>query len=218
MPELAFAIEAAEPVRNAASPVLEFRLRATSTPAEQPVYALLLRCQIQIETPRRRYTSDEKERLTDLFGTPERWGQTLRPMLWTNVNATLPSFKSECVAGLHVPCSFDLNAAVTKYFYGLSSGEVPLTFLFSGTIFYEQPGAGIQIAPVSWNAEARFRFPVQVWQDLMATYYAERAWLSVPRTLLDELYSFKLREGFATIEDALAALVPTTVSSRKADA
>ena len=114
----------------------------------------MLRCQVRIEPARRRYTPAEKERLLDLFGTPERWGQTLRPMLWTHVSAVVPPFEGEAVVDLPVPCSFDFSLAATKYFAALDGGEIPLCFLFSGTIFYEAADGGLQVAQIPWEKEA----------------------------------------------------------------
>jgi hypothetical protein len=59
------------------------------------------------ELARRRYTDGERQRLLDLFGTPERWGQTLRPMLWTHAVAVAPPFNGTTAADLPVPCSYD---------------------------------------------------------------------------------------------------------------
>ena len=106
-----------------------------SSPGEA-IHSIALHAQIQIETPRRRYSAAEQERLADLFGEPERWGQTLRPMLWTHADVTVPAFSDSVAVDLRVPCSFDFNLAATKYFYGLSDGEIPLIFLFSGSCFY----------------------------------------------------------------------------------
>ena len=78
----------------------------------------------------------EQDRLLDLFGESQRWGQTLRPMLWTHADATVPAFSDSIAVDLRVPCSFDFNLAATKYFYGLSDGDIPLIFLFSGSCFY----------------------------------------------------------------------------------
>ena len=64
--------------------------RVTNANAGEPIYSVALRCQIQIEVTRRRYSEEDQERLLDLFGEPERWGQTLRNMLWTNAAATVP--------------------------------------------------------------------------------------------------------------------------------
>src|SRR4051812_47218428 len=126
MPDLNYQVEGVEPQRFAAEPLLHFKLRvreATGPGAgPTPVHAVALRCQIRIEPSRRHYEAAEKERLLDLFGTPERWGQTLRPMLWTHANASVPRFTGETLVDLPVPCSFDFNLAVTKYFDALKGG------------------------------------------------------------------------------------------------
>ena len=56
--------------------------------AEQ-INSILLKCQINIEAPRVRYTAEEKERLYELFDRPERWGKTLKPLLWAQTTADL---------------------------------------------------------------------------------------------------------------------------------
>src|SRR5580693_150962 len=134
MPDLNFQVEGAEPQRFAAEPILTFKLRVSeATPPgtrQTPIHAVALRCQIRIEPARRHYEAREKERLVDLFGTPERWGQTLRPMLWAHVSASVPPFTGTGVVDLPVPCSFDFNLAATKYFDALEAGDIPLCFLF----------------------------------------------------------------------------------------
>ena len=75
--------------------------RRTDTPAQtgnrgllrRAVHALMLRCQIMIEPKQRHYTPDEESLLTELFGETPRWGNTLRPFLWTNVAMTVPGFR-----------------------------------------------------------------------------------------------------------------------------
>ncbi len=71
----------------AAVPTLMFRLRITAADGA-PVHAIMLRSQIMIEPQRRRYSSDEEARLNELFGDAPRWGDTLRPFLWTNIATT----------------------------------------------------------------------------------------------------------------------------------
>ena len=99
MPDLNFQVEGAEPERFAAAPLLLFKLRVSEQAAPEaeptPIHAVALRCQVRIEPARRRYSAAEQERLLDLFGTPERWGQTLRPMLWTHVSAVVPPFTGD---------------------------------------------------------------------------------------------------------------------------
>src|SRR5271155_422852 len=148
MPSLEFKIESAESVPFAAVPMLAFRLRAENISHDAAIHSIALRAQIQIETQKRRYSPAEQDRLLDLFGEPVRWGQTLRPMLWTHADVTVPSFSDSIAADLRVPCSFDFNLAATKYFYGLSDGDIPLIFLFSGSCFYEGAAGGLEVAAI----------------------------------------------------------------------
>ena len=144
--------------------------------------------------------------LGDLFGEPERWGQTLKSMLWTHAGVTVPPFKGHTLVDLPVDCTYDFNVAATKYFYGLEDGEVPLCLLFSGTIFYTTE-RGLQIAQIPWDKEADFRLPVQVWKDMMELYYPNSAWLCLRRDVFDLLYAFKSRRGLPTWEQALESLL-----------
>ena len=48
----------------------------------------------------------------------------------------LPSFTGSVTHDLHVPLSADAELASVKYFNALPDGEVPLSFHFSGTVFY----------------------------------------------------------------------------------
>ncbi|MFL6416461.1 MAG: DUF6084 family protein, partial [Bryobacteraceae bacterium] len=101
------------------------------------IHAVLLRCQIQIEVARRRYSSSEQDQLREIFDDPARWGDTLRPMTWANISVNLPAFSGSTVCPLIVPCTFDFSVATAKYFHGIDGGEVPLTFLFSGSVFHD---------------------------------------------------------------------------------
>ena len=127
MPDLSFQVEGAEVVANAATPLLAFKLRLTDANPEQTIHTVALRCQIQLEVTRRKYTAEDQARLLDLFGEPSRWGQTLRNLLWTHANLVVPSFKGSALVDLPVPCTFDFNVAATKYFEGLRTG----TFRFA---------------------------------------------------------------------------------------
>ena len=89
MPDLAITVESAEVVPFAASPTLAFKLRVANADPTETIHTVVLRCQIQIEVTCRRYTPKEQERLRDLFGEPERWGQTLRNLLWTNTSTVV---------------------------------------------------------------------------------------------------------------------------------
>ena len=139
--------------------MIAFRLRVENSSPAQTIHSIALHTQIQIETPAPRYSADEQERLLDLFGEPGRWGQTLRPMLWTHADVTVPAFSDSVAVDLRVPCSFDFNLAATKYFYGLADGDIPLIFLFSGSCFYAGAAGGLEVAPIPWSKETRFRLP-----------------------------------------------------------
>ncbi len=136
MPELQFQLDKAEVEPFAIAPQLSFLLRISNNDPEELIHTVVLRAQVQIEAPRRAYSSTEQANLGDLFGAPERWGQTLRTFLWTHTSVIVPAFQGSTDTKLPVPCTFDFNVAATKYFAGLADGEVPVCVQFSGTVFY----------------------------------------------------------------------------------
>ena len=206
MPELSFAVTAAEVERFAVAPCINFKVAIECATKNARIKNVMLQCQVRIDAPRRRYSDDEKARLADLFGAPERWSRTLKGLLWTHASASVAAFDGSCVATLPVACSFDFNVAATQYFHGLEGGDVPLFFLFSGTVFYDE-GQGLQIAQIDWNREARFSFPVATWQKVMAHYYPDSAWLRVPRSVFDRLGKYKREHGLASWDEALERLL-----------
>jgi hypothetical protein len=211
MPELNFQVEGVEPQRIAAAPLLLFKLRIAEAvnAAKQPtpIHTIVLRCQVRIEPARRRYTAAEQKRLLDLFGTPERWGQTLRPMLWTQTSAIVPPFTGAGVADLPVPCSYDFSLAATKYFDALEDGDIPLCFLFSGTIFYRTEEDTLQAAQISWEKEAYFRLPAATWKELMDRHYPNSAWLCLRKDVFDLLNQYRSRQGLPDWEQTLERLL-----------
>jgi hypothetical protein len=206
VPDLSFQIDGVQAVPYAVSPLLGFDLRVTNSDPSR-VHTIALRCQIQIEATRRRYDSHDQERLQDLFGEPHRWGQTLRTMLWTQVGIVVPGFTGETHAELPVPCTFDFNVAAVKYFNGLHDGEIPLCFLFSGTVFYEGAAGGLQVAPISWDKEAKFRLPIKPWKEMMDLYYPNSAWLCLSRDVFERLHQYKVKTGAPTWEEMLERLL-----------
>jgi len=183
--------------------LLAFKLSLRNTPAGETIHTVVLRAQIQIEAARRHYSPQEQEQLLDLFGNPDRWSQTLRSMLWTHTSVVVPEFKHQTLVDLLVPCTFDFNVAATKYFHALKDGDLPLIFLFSGTVFYQDESGSLQVAPISWEKEAKFRLPVRAWHDLIENYYPNSAWLSLRKDVFDRLYQYKVRNGIPTWEQAL---------------
>ena len=149
MPELSFTVEGAEPVLFAAAPLLGFKLRVRQEAGANPpvpIQSVLLRCQVRIEPVRRRYQGAEPQRLRELFGEPANWGRSLHSMLWTHAAVVVPPFTDSVVVDLPVPCTYDFNVAAAKYFDALEDGEVPLSLLFSGNVFYQDEERGLQVA------------------------------------------------------------------------
>ena len=205
MSAIELAVIDVQPARYAAVPTLTVRLRVTAPPGER-IHSLALRCQIRIEPQRRRYTREEEARLLELFGETPRWGDTLKPFLWTHVSAMLPGFTGHGEAELSVPCSYDLEVAAAKYFHALGEGEIPLLFLWNGTIFARGDG-GLRVTQVPWDREARWRLPVRLWRDLMDLYFPNAGWLRLRRDTLDALLRYKARHALATWDDVLTTLL-----------
>jgi hypothetical protein len=207
MPDLAISVEKVEVVPFAAAPTLAFKLRVANGDPSETIHTVVLRCQIQIEVTRRRYTTLDQERLRDLFGEPERWGQTLRNLLWANTSAVIPQFTGITGVDLQVPCTFDFSVATTKYFNGLGDGEIPVCLMFSGTVFYADAAGALRVAPISWGKETKFRLPLNVWKEMMDAYYPNSAWLCLRRDVFDLLYQYKVRHGIPTWEQAIERIL-----------
>jgi len=207
MPELSFQIRGAEPVCAAAAPAIALYLEVSSNPVDQAVETVILNCQIQIEAPRRTYDTAEQARLRDLFGEPERWGQTLRPLHWTNLTTTVPAFTGSIGIKLAIPCTFDLEVTAAKYFHALECGMAPLILLFSGTIFYRTGSNQLQAAPIPWNSEARYALPAGIWRECIDLHQPNTAWLPLRRDNFERLYDFKVRHGLATFDQAIERML-----------
>lgn len=207
MPDLNFRVDGVEAVPYAADPLLTFQLLVTNSQAEA-IHAVALRCQVRIECARRVYNEREETRLFDLFGERSRWTRTLRSMLWTHANVTVPSFSGSVATDLPVPCTFDFNIAASRYFDGLDSGEAPLTFLFSGTVFYSAADGTVQVNQISTSKEASYPFPVKVWKELMEMYYPNSAWLCLRKDVFDRLHDYKKRQGIPTWEQTVESMLP----------
>jgi uncharacterized protein DUF6084 len=190
----------------AAVPTIAFVTRvAESTGAT--IHAIALRTQIRIEPQRRRYEPDEQDRLLELFGETPLWGDSLRPFQWTHIDTTLGGFTGESVVDLPMVCSYDFEVAGAKYLHALGShGEIPLVFLFSGTVFVKGP-QGFNAELVPWHLESRYRMPAKVWRDCMDQYFPNAGWLRLPRETIDHLQRFRAERALPTWEQAIEALL-----------
>ncbi|MGC2504965.1 MAG: DUF6084 family protein, partial [Silvibacterium sp.] len=73
----------------------------------------------------------------------------------------------------------------------------------------------LQVAPISWEHEAKFKLPVRVWREMMDSYYPNSVWLNLRRDVFERLYQYKTQRGIPTWEQALESVLPVeeTVNS-----
>jgi Family of unknown function (DUF6084) len=76
-------------------------------------------------------------------------------------------------------------------------------------VFYEGENGVLQVAPISWEKEARFRLPQDVWRSLIDAYYPNSAWLVLRRDVFDRLYQLKLRDGIPTWDETIERVLAT---------
>jgi hypothetical protein len=207
MPDFNFQVDSVAPEPFSAAPLLNFKIKIQQLDGNLHIDAIALRCQLRLEPTRRRYSDSEKDRLIDLFGRPSQWSQTLRSMLWTHASTVVPSFTSNAIADLPVPCTYDFALAMTKYFDALDDGHVPLSLLFSGTIFYRTSAGELQAAPIPWDKEADYQLPVHVWREMMNRYYPNQAWMCLRKDAFDRLRQFKTQMGHTSWEQTIDDLL-----------
>jgi Family of unknown function (DUF6084) len=213
---LSFSVLGAHSEPYAASPMLSLRLGIAET-TEARIHTIALKTQVRIEPQHRRYAATEAERLLDLFGRPARYGDTLRPMLWTHVAQMVLGFTATTEVELSIPCSYDFEVAAHKYLSALEGGEIPLKLLFSGNVFVEGP-QGVSSEFVPWTCEAAYRLPVAVWRQAMDAYFPNAAWIRLNRETFDELCRFKAARSLPTWDAVLLELCGQAVGAPGAPA
>jgi hypothetical protein len=212
MAELTFTSLGVRADPYAASPTLVFRVRVAET-GGSTVNTIALRCQFRIEPHRRTYSAAETPLLADLFGTPDRWGDTLKPLQFATVAVMVPGFTGETEIDVPVPCSYDLEVAANKYFASLEDGEIPLLLLFSGTVFVRTP-TGFAVDQVPWTSESPQRVPVAVWKEAMDRFFPGSGWLRLRRDTLAELQLYKAAKALPGWDDVIADLLAQAKEAR----
>jgi hypothetical protein len=211
MPELTFAVVDIAPEPYAVTPTLLARIRVEETTGEQ-VHALALRAQVRIQPQRRRYDDIEERALLDLFGDRSRFAQTLKPFLWLHTSTVAQGFTGSTELTLPLPCTYDFEVSGTTYLHALRNGEVPLLFLFSGTVF-TRGTTGFSVAQVPWDQEASYRLPVAVWRDLMERVFPGSEWVRMSRESVEALAHHRHVRGL-TSWDAVVTTLLAEVSGR----
>lgn len=205
-PVLRFAVVGAEGVAYAAVPTLSFDLHI-EVAGGGSIRSVMLDVQIGIAARRRGYTGAERERLLELFGTPERWATTLRTLPWTRATLVVPPFSGEVTVPVAVPLTYDLEVTGARYFAALADGEIPLDFMFSGSIFYTGERGTLQTTRIAWDADVDYGLPVSVWQATMERHFANTGWLRLGTDTLARLCAYKARHAFTSWDATLDALL-----------
>lgn len=205
MTDLSFSVVGIHVEPYSAVPALTARVRIEETTGEV-VHAIALRSQVRIEPQRRTYDSDEERGLLDMFGGRHRWADTLKPFLWMHATAMVQGFSGACEIDLPLPCTYDFDVVGTKYLSALGDGDVPLVFLFSGTVFTRgTTGFGVQQVP--WDNDVDHRMPVRVWREAIDTYFPNSGWIRMDRCTLDTLARFRFERGLTTWDETIEALM-----------
>lgn len=206
MSVLAFAVTEVLPQEHAVAPHLLFRLRVTESTGAR-VHAVALRCQLRIEPQRRPYDEAEQAGLVHLFGGSERYATTLKPFLWAHTTALVQGFEGSTEVDLPLPVTYDFDVAASSYLQALRGGDVPLSLLFSGTVF-TRGETGFAVEQLSWGCEAACALPVQTWRDLVDRYFPGSGWIRLDRATLEALRAVRLARGLTSWEATLAELLP----------
>jgi uncharacterized protein DUF6084 len=205
MANLIFGCTEARADPYAVTPTLTFPLTITESSGAS-VHAIALRCQIRIEPHRRRYSAAEAQRLHDLFGDTSRWAETVKPIQLATITTMVPAFTAVTEVDLQMPCTYDLEVASARYLHGLDDGTIPLLMLFSGTVFLATD-VGYSVELVPWSAEANYRMPVTIWQDLVNAHFPGSVWLRFSHETLDALSVYKAERALPTWDATLNALL-----------
>ena len=160
VPTLGFELRDREPRRSSRSARSCSTCRSRSPPAGAPT------------------TRTSSRGCCELFGEPHRWSTTLRTLPWLRTTQVVPALhRRDARRACSVPCTYDFEVTAAKYLAALDDGEVPLEFLFSGTVFYTAASGALQTAMIGWDREAEYRLPVAVWRETMDHYFPGSAWL-----------------------------------------
>jgi hypothetical protein len=222
VPDLDFAVSGARAMADAAVPTVAFRL-ALSRSGGGPVRSVSLNAAVRIAVARRRYDRADRLVMARLFGQPEQWATSMRPLTWARLSTVVPPFENETEFDLPVPCSRDAELAVTSYFHGVRDGEVPLDFLFSGTVFFDGPDKRLRTSQISWTKEATYQLPEGLWHEVLGRYGSGTSWVPLSPEAHDALIAHRNRNALAgwdeTVSDLLAraqlvAGVPATGAGR----
>ena len=205
-PTPTFEVTGVDHVERAAAPTLRFRV-SVRDPSEAPVYTIALSALITIEPAKRAYAPEERERMVELFGEPERWASTTENFRWTQADVLVPRFTGETTFELLVPCTYDHEVAASKYLGGLADGEAPLRIHFNGTVMYEAGDGRLQLVTIPWDCSARFAMPVEAWRRMIQVHYPFRRWMALDAHTFERVAKLRSERGLPTFDAAIDSLL-----------
>jgi hypothetical protein len=206
LPKPGFEVTGCAHLAFAAAPTMVFSALA-SEPDDLHIQSLVLSVQVMIEPAKRGYDPETRARLAELFGPPARWAASTQGLHWAQVAVVVPGFRGSTGFPIEVPATYDLEVAATKYFYSLESGEVPLSFHFSGQVFYRDPDGRLQVVPVPWSRTAQFRMPVEAWKAMIAAHYPGGGWIRLDDETLSELNTRRAGHGLPSFDACVRELL-----------
>ncbi len=128
--------------------------------------------QIQIDAQLRELRRrTRRQRLGDLFGERERWGDTLRPFNWTHAATMLQGFRGSTEVDVAVPCTYDFDVAAAKYLHGLPDGVDPARRSCSAARSISRGATGYAVTQIPWHKDCTFPLPVATWRQLVDLYW-----------------------------------------------
>jgi hypothetical protein len=206
-PELTFEIRSGDVLAHAAVPTLRFVVAISTVGAAAQVRSVALNAEVRIAATRRRYDEGERDRLVELFGPPGDWGRNLKTLHWTALSMHVPAFTGRTEVELPITCTYDLEVAASRYFSALEDGEVPLEFLFSGSVFYAGADGRLQVGRIGWDKDADFRLPVATWREMIDRHFPNSAWLRLRRDSFERLRAYRARHTLMSWEEAVDRLL-----------
>jgi hypothetical protein len=206
-PELEFKVNDGGVLEHAAVPTLRFAVEVGTVGAAAQVRSVALNVEVRLAATRRRYAESERDKLFDLFGPSEEWGRNLKTLHWTSLSVQVPAFTGTTVVELPITCTYDLEVSASRYFDALEDGEVPLEFLFSGTVFYAGADGRLQVGRIGWDKDCSYRLPVSAWRQMVDRYFPDSAWVRLRRAEFDRLVAYKARHTLLSWEQVVERLL-----------
>ena len=203
MPDLGFKFEGAESAKFAASPQINFKLRLNNS---DPYGSNSFR-RLAVSDSTRGYATPLYRGGATKAARSVRRTRALEP---DSAQSALDSRECECPslsAGKLLSISRCHARSISTWarrniFMGWATDKCPSASCSAELFSMRAMASPLQVAPISWDKEARFNLPVKVWHDMMDSYYPNTAWIHLRRDVFERLYDYKVRHGIPTWEQA----------------